>query len=83
MQNNIFIVTDTGKSMSIEVMEKLRKIEPKTYEEQFCIENEAICCYLKGTNEECQNFINNLDDKELQDYLAIRNIKDSPTIPSS
>ena len=81
MEESIFIVIDKENyTMNIEMSEKLREIELKTPEERFCLEDETVCCYAKGTYEECQDFIKNLNDKEVQNCLTIRDIDDS-TVP--
>lgn len=69
-----YIVTDKiGHAMSLFTSEKLRIIEPETYEERFPFEDELLFCYKQGTQEECQEFIDNQDDI-MQEYLEVKNI---------
>ncbi len=70
-----YIVTDkTGHVMNLDTSEKLKIIEPETYEERFPFEDELLFCYKQGTQKECQQFIDN-QSKTIQECLELKKIK--------
>lgn len=72
-----YIVTDKiGHLMSLDTSEKLKIIEPETYEERFLFEDELLFCYKQGTQNECQKFIDN-QNKNIQEYLEVKNINNN------
>lgn len=75
MKSNDYLVTDKkGHNMSVEMSEKLRGIEPKTYEECYCVEA-CIFCYFEGAKDECQEFILS-QDEDIQECLELVNSLD-------
>jgi hypothetical protein len=69
-----YIVTDKiGHLMSLDTSEKLNIIEPETYEERFPFEDKLLFCYKQGTQNECQEFIDN-QNKKIQECLEVKNI---------
>ena len=71
-----YIVTDKiNHTMTLDISEKLKIIEPKTYEKRFPFEDKLIFCYKKGNLKECQKFITK-QSKKIQECLELKNIDD-------
>lgn len=68
-----FVTDKIGHAMNIDTSEKLKIIEPYTYEECFPFEGETVFCYFKGEYEDCKKFISELS-LELQECLDIYKI---------
>jgi len=70
-----YIVTDRHNYvMSLDTSEKLKMIEPETYEESFPFEDKLLFCYKQGTEVECREFIAK-QRKNVQNCLEIKAIK--------
>jgi capsule polysaccharide modification protein KpsS len=52
-----FVTDKHNMIMTMTISEKLKIIEPNTYEECFPFEEKIVFCYFKGTFQNCQEFI--------------------------
>jgi hypothetical protein len=68
-----FVTDKIGHTMTLDTSERLRIIEPNTYEECFLFEDEPIFCYKKGNYNDCQAFIDK-QTKDIQECLEIKEI---------
>jgi len=69
-----YIVTDKiNHAMTLDISEKLKIIEPTTYEERFPFEDKLIFCYKKGSLNECEEFITK-QIKTIQECLELKHI---------
>ena len=69
-----YIVTDKiNHTITLDISEKLKIIEPETYEERFPFEDKLIFCYKKGSQNECQEFIIK-QIEEIQECLELKDI---------
>ncbi|OHD95002.1 MAG: hypothetical protein A2019_03695 [Sulfurimonas sp. GWF2_37_8] len=74
-----YIVTDKiGHKMTLDISEKLKIIEPNTYEERFPFENELVFCYKKGNFQDCKAFVDK-QDIAIKECLEIKEISGERT----
>lgn len=75
MKSNYFVVLKENQSFSVEIADKIRNMELKNYDDRFrfkSTESELIEVYFNGSEEECKDFIFNLDD----DIKYLFNVKE-------